>query len=99
MSANVGLNTPRGSGTSGYVQKNLSLLRQHNRDRGALTPNDPDDFRRHQQRKPDPEILEHDRKRRIENTVIALRDKLEDEGYVSLATNIGTIVLSWMLSS
>lgn len=81
MSANVGLSTPRGSGTSGYVQKNLSLLRQHNRDRATPYSNDPDDIRKHQQRKPDPEILEHDRKRRIENKVFELRDKLEDEGY------------------
>lgn len=79
MSANVGLSTPRGSGTSGYVQKNMSLLRQHNRDRGGAYPTDPDDFRKHQQRQPDPEILEHDRKRRIENKVFELRDRLEDE--------------------
>lgn len=81
MSANVGLTTPRGSGTSGYVQKNLSLLRHvHNRDRGAPYSADSDDFQRHQQRKPDPAILEHDRKRRIENKVFELRDKLEEEG-------------------
>ena len=80
MSANVGLTTPRGSGTSGYVQRNLSLLKQQNRDRGAPYPSDPDDFRKHRQRQPDPEILEHDRKRRIENKVFELRDQLEDEG-------------------
>lgn len=80
MSANVGLTTPRGSGTSGYVQRNLSLLKQHNRDRGAPYPSDPDEFKKHHQRRPDPEILEHDRKRRMEVKVFELRDQLEDEG-------------------
>jgi len=78
MSDNVGLSTPRGSGTSGYVQKNLSQLRH--RDRNAGKPYDPDDFQRHKQRKPDPEILEHERKRAIEVKVFELRDRLEDEG-------------------
>jgi hypothetical protein len=77
MSSNVGLNTPRGSGTSGYVQRNLSHLKP--RDRGAGAPYNPDDFQRHKQRNPDPEILEHERRRRIEVKVFELRDRLEDE--------------------
>jgi hypothetical protein len=77
MSANVGLNTPRGSGTSGYVQRNLSHLRP--RDQAA--PYSLDDSR-HRQRKPDPEILEHERRRKIEVKVFELRDKLEEEGVV-----------------
>lgn len=79
MSSNVGLSTPRGSGTSGYVQRNLSLLKQATRDRGAPYPSDADDLKRYRQRQPDPEILEHDRKRRIENKVFELRVQLEDE--------------------
>jgi hypothetical protein len=75
MSANVGLSTPRGSGTSGYVQRNLSHLKP--RDQAA--PYNIDD-RKHKQRKPDPEILEHERRRKIEAEVFELRDKLEEEG-------------------
>ena len=78
MSSNVGLSTPRGSGTSGYVQKNLSHLKP--RDRGS--PYNVDDFQRHKQRKPDPDILEHERKRAIELKVFELRDKLEEDGQV-----------------
>ncbi|KAF1810979.1 hypothetical protein P152DRAFT_508308 [Eremomyces bilateralis CBS 781.70] len=74
MSDNVGLTTPRGSGTSGYVQRNLSLLRPRDR----VEPYSKE--LRHQQRKPDPEILEHERKRRLENEVYKLRDRLEEEG-------------------
>ncbi|KAF2199440.1 pre-mRNA-splicing factor CWC21, partial [Delitschia confertaspora ATCC 74209] len=77
MSSNVGLSTPRGSGTSGYVQRNLSLLKP--RDNAAPYPKDWDQFK-HRQRQPDKEILEHDRRREIEVKVFELRDKLEDEG-------------------
>ena len=83
MSSNVGLTTPRGSGTSGYVQRNLSQLKP--RDNFAPYPKDYDSMK-HRQRKPDKDILNHDRLREIEVKVFDLRDKLEDEGYdVSLS--------------
>jgi cwf21 domain len=78
MSSNVGLSTPRGSGTSGYVQRNLSHLKTRDRNNGA--PYSLDDLQKHKQRKPDAEILEHERKRQIEVKLFELRDKLEDEG-------------------
>ncbi|KAF4626542.1 hypothetical protein G7Y89_g11620 [Cudoniella acicularis] len=77
MSSNVGLTTPRGSGTSGYVQRNLAHLRP--RDQGKPYSTDFDNLK-HRQRQPDKEILEHDRKRDIELKVFELRDRLEDEG-------------------
>lgn len=76
MSSNVGLNTPRGSGTSGYVQRNAANLKP--RDNPQPYPTDIDSIK-HRQRQPDKEILEHDRKREIEVKVFELRDKLEDE--------------------
>ena len=79
MSSNVGLTTPRGSGTSGYVQRNLSHLKP--RDNFAPYPKD-NDLMKHRQRKPDKDILDHDRLREVEVKVFDLRDKLEDEGYV-----------------
>ncbi|CBX90561.1 RNA-splicing factor [Plenodomus lingam] len=78
MADNVGLTTPRGSGTSGYVQKNRSLLRP--RDKIAPYPKDHNDSARHRPRQPDAEILEHEAKREIEVKVFELRDKLEDQG-------------------
>ncbi|KAH6661369.1 cwf21 domain-containing protein [Truncatella angustata] len=77
MSDNVGLSTPRGSGTSGYVQRNLAHVRP--RDRAAPYPKDFDSMR-HRQRQPDKGILEHERKREVEVKVFELRDRLEDEG-------------------
>ncbi|KAI0180848.1 cwf21-domain-containing protein [Hypoxylon sp. FL1284] len=78
MSDNVGLSTPRGSGTSGYVQRNLAQLKP--RDRAAPYNTKDLDSLKHWQRQPDKEILEHDRKREVEVKVFELRDQLEDEG-------------------
>ncbi|KAL9019942.1 MAG: hypothetical protein Q9185_002796 [Variospora sp. 1 TL-2023] len=75
MSSNVGLSTPRGSGTSGYVQRNLSNLRP----RETFAPY-PTSELKHRQRQPNAEILEHDRLRQIEVQVFELRDQLEDDG-------------------
>lgn len=77
MSSNVGLSTPRGSGTSGYVQRNLAYIKP--RDRSKPYPTGLDSMK-HRQRQPDKEILEHARKREIEVKVFELRDKLEDQG-------------------
>lgn len=78
MSSNVGLTTPRGSGTSGYVQRNLSTLKP--RATGYGQPYSLNDAARPPKiRKPDEDILKHDRLREIEVKVMELRDKLEDE--------------------
>eukprot|EP01090_Pellita_catalonica_P004017 TRINITY_DN1379_c0_g1_i1.p1 TRINITY_DN1379_c0_g1~~TRINITY_DN1379_c0_g1_i1.p1 ORF type:complete len:327 (-),score=52.50 TRINITY_DN1379_c0_g1_i1:820-1800(-) len=57
----IGLTTPRGSGTNGYITRNLSHVRKrrkfHHHDRNAPTI---------KPRKPNQEILEHERKRAIE---------------------------------
>lgn len=78
MSSNVGLSTPRGSGTSGYVQRNLSVLKTRDQSYGQPYPDPKKDLPR--QRKPDQEILDHDRKREVEVKVFDLRDRLEEEG-------------------
>ena len=77
MSSNVGLTTPRGSGTSGYVQRNLSLLKP--RSTGAGQPYTLTKDTAPRQRKPDQQILQHDRLRDIEVQILELRDRLEDE--------------------
>lgn len=80
MSDNVGLSTPRGSGTSGYVQRNLAFQRP--RDSASPYTRRADDLHQaHRPRAPDQGLLEHDRKREVEVKVFELRDKLEEEGY------------------
>lgn len=77
MSDNVGLSTPRGSGTSGYVQRNLAHIRP--RDRGAPYPPKDSDALRHRPRQPDQGILDHERKRAVALKVYELRLELLDE--------------------
>ncbi|QGA12637.1 hypothetical protein EYB26_000281 [Talaromyces marneffei] len=85
MSSNVGLSTPRGSGTSGYVQRNSAFLKPRNAGYGAPYPPVPssaaDDkgLSSFRQRKPDQQILDHDRKRAIELQVLEERERLEEE--------------------
>lgn len=93
MSSNVGLSTPRGSGTSGYVQRNLAHLKP--RDYGKPYSTDLDSLK-HRQRQPDKEILEHDRKRDVEVKVFELRDRLEDEGYGAICFSCHDYVLTEM---
>ncbi|PLW47597.1 hypothetical protein PCANC_18666 [Puccinia coronata f. sp. avenae] len=71
------LATPRGSGTSGYVQRNLSQPRPPD-DYGAKA-NDRYDDHLGAQRKPDQSMLEHERKRRVENKCVELQLELEEQ--------------------
>ena len=77
MSSNVGLSTPRGSGTSGYVQRNMSFLRP--RDNLPPTTAQQELQRNYRQRAPDADILAHDRKREVEVKCLQLQDELEED--------------------
>jgi len=68
----------RGSGTSGYVQTNKFNIRgpPSRNERGGRDGNgEKSDVHR----KPNKDILEHNRKREIEVKVMELRVKLEDD--------------------
>ncbi|KIJ70356.1 hypothetical protein HYDPIDRAFT_164419 [Hydnomerulius pinastri MD-312] len=73
----IGLTTARGSGTNGYVQRNLSTLRVHETaaDRAAAWEVAPP-----KHREPDEAILEHEKKRKVEVKCLELQLQLEDEG-------------------
>ncbi|KAH8928916.1 cwf21-domain-containing protein [Atractiella rhizophila] len=73
----IGLTTPRGSGTSGYIQRNLAALRVRD---SAATYSPNADYSIVTHRTPDASILEHERKRAIENKCMELQIELEDEG-------------------
>ncbi|RAH41162.1 U2-type spliceosomal complex subunit CWC21 [Aspergillus brunneoviolaceus CBS 621.78] len=85
MSSNVGLSTPRGSGTSGYVQRNAAFIKP--RSTGYGQPYPPVSGANSgagagggfKQRVPDRQILEHDRRRAVEVKVMELREELEEE--------------------
>lgn len=76
----IGLRTVRGSGTNGYVQRNLSALRPSQsrpQQYGQMefVPPEP--------KKANKEILEHNRKRQVEVQVFQLREDMEDRGHTA----------------
>ncbi|CAO3617425.1 unnamed protein product [Mucor hiemalis] len=74
----IGLSTPRGSGTNGYVIRNFSFVRPPPSDRDRQNAND---FKSGPNvRKANMAILDHDRKRKVEVKCMELSIKLEDEG-------------------
>ncbi|WFD42671.1 RNA-splicing factor [Malassezia psittaci] len=68
----IGLQTARGSGTNGYVQRNLSNLKP--RDTPRIQPESSG-----RSLEPDPKILQHDQKRKVELECVKLRDELEEQ--------------------
>ncbi|KAH7833541.1 hypothetical protein Vadar_007376 [Vaccinium darrowii] len=78
----IGLQTPRGSGTNGYIQGNKFFVRP----KSGKVVVDNNGYVEGQgtggvSKKPNKEILEHDRKRQIELKLVVLEDKLVDQGY------------------
>ncbi|KAG9342951.1 hypothetical protein JZ751_015167 [Albula glossodonta] len=80
----IGLTTPRGSGTNGYVQRNLSSVRaKRTRDERGDERDEKDRERLESQlnRQPNAGILEHQRKRQLEVKCAELQDMMEEQGY------------------
>ena len=70
----IGLSTVRGSGTNGYVQKNMSHVNrksqvEYRREMALVEKNGPP-----KAKKPDAGILEHNRKRKIELKIVEFQD-------------------------
>lgn len=84
----IGLTTPRGSGTNGYVQRNLSSLRvkRPRDDRGGeRDEKDRERLESQLNRQPNAEILEHQRKRQLEVKCAELQDMMEEQGWAAKA--------------
>lgn len=77
----VGLTTPRGSGSSGYVQKNLAYirrpksLREFKKELEEIKANPPKP-----PNKPNAELIEHEQKRQIEIRLLKFREELVAKG-------------------
>ncbi|CAI9118487.1 OLC1v1020065C1 [Oldenlandia corymbosa var. corymbosa] len=77
----IGLQTSRGSGTTGHIQTNkFSVKPKPNRAAAAADPS-PSIIDHVTAREPNKEILEHDRQRQIELKLLILEEKLVDHGY------------------
>ena len=76
----IGLTTPRGSGTSGYVQKNLSTINKSKQKHDYRSEEDIARMEAQLNRPPNQDILDHQKKRQIELRCLEERVRLEDKG-------------------
>ncbi|XP_073136126.1 uncharacterized protein [Henckelia pumila] len=79
----VGLKTARGSGTNGFVQTNKFFIKPRT-DKIVMDSSkgfDSDQGIAGVTRKPNQDILEHDRKRKIQLKLLVLEEMLIDQGY------------------
>lgn len=80
----IGLETARGSGTNGHVQRNLSFVRLGKKDNEKYkTEADLNRAEAINNRQPNEEILEHERKRKMEVKIFEFEEILEDQNYTA----------------
>ncbi|XP_074647855.1 uncharacterized protein LOC141903573 [Tubulanus polymorphus] len=77
----IGLETARGSGTNGYVQRNMSQIRHHKDHRDFKSEDDLKKLDQVLNKKPNVEILEHERKRKVELKCVEMEELMEEQGY------------------
>lgn len=76
----IGLPTARGSGTNGYVQRNWALVRKTKDKVNYKTEEELEKLEATSNRQPNRDILDHERKRKVEVKCIELEEILEDQG-------------------
>ena len=76
----IGLTTARGSGTNGHVQRNWAFVRSGKKDNNYRSEEDIKKLDAQLNRPPNREILDHDRKRKIEVKCIEFEEILEKQG-------------------
>lgn len=76
----VGLPTPRGTGTSGYVQKNAGYL-EPSKIRRLVEFEKTPDTKPDKPKELNEEIVIHNKKREIEIEILKLEDELTEKGY------------------
>ncbi|XP_015379848.1 PREDICTED: serine/arginine repetitive matrix protein 2-like isoform X2 [Diuraphis noxia] len=76
----IGLATARGSGTNGYVQRNWAAIKKVKDQTSFKTDEELAKIDSAANRQPNQELLDHDRKRKIELKCIELEQSLEDQG-------------------
>lgn len=80
--------TARGSGTNGFVQRNLSHVRGSGTTKNYKNDGERDDDNRRPFRAADQGILDHNKKRQIEVECMEFRAELEAEGVITSQIDI-----------
>uniref|UniRef100_A0A0N4ZA38 Cwf21 domain-containing protein n=1 Tax=Parastrongyloides trichosuri TaxID=131310 RepID=A0A0N4ZA38_PARTI len=76
----IGLQTARGSGTSGHIQTNIAGTKFVRKAKDVNLERDIEKAEYELKKGPNLELLEHERKRQVEIKCLKLEDKLEEEG-------------------
>jgi hypothetical protein len=76
----IGLATARGTGTNGYVQRNLSYVRVHKEHVEYKPDEDAKKLEAYINRKGNAELLKHDRKRKIELKCAEMEELMTEQG-------------------
>ena len=77
----IGLVTVRGSGTNGFVQRNLGFIKNKKDHIAYKTDEELDKLETLMTKKPNREILDHQRKRQLELKCIEMQELMEEQGY------------------
>ena len=76
----IGLETARGSGTNGYVQRNMSFIRRHKDNVDYKSEEELRKLDSQLTRGPSREILDHERKRKVELKCMEMQELMEEQG-------------------
>ena len=76
----IGLQTARGSGTNGFVQRNLSFVKHHKDKVTYKSEEDAAKLEAQINRQANKEILAHEHKRRLELKCIEMQELMEEQG-------------------
>lgn len=77
----IGLQTARGTGTNGYVQRNLSFVRTIKEKVEYKPDEEIKKLEAYANRKGNAELLKHERKRKIELKCVEMEDLMREQGY------------------
>lgn len=78
----IGLQTTRGTGTNGYVTRNLSFVRV-SKEKVEYKPDEElKKLETYINKKGNAELLKHDRKRKIEIKCVEMEEMMSEEGYL-----------------
>lgn len=73
----IGLKTARGTGTNGYVQKNLSFIKPKHLQQARSDYKYDEHATTVPAKKPTEEVLKHTSRRQVENDLLEYRERLE----------------------
>ncbi len=76
----IGLQTARGSGTNGYVQRNLSFIKRQKDKVDYKSEEELQKLDAQMHKQPNQDILHHERKRKVELKCMEMQELMEEQG-------------------